>query len=71
MDEIINSRGSGKTAINHMIGLHKLYESGKISKTDYVFMKGAALVLMFGFSEEDALKQIEKELGEDIDNETV
>lgn len=65
MDEIINSRGSGKTAINHMIGLHKLYESGKISKIDYLFMRGAALVIMFGVSEDDALKQIEKELEED------
>ena len=71
MDEIVLSRGSGKTEIAHMIGSHKLYESGKISKLDYLFMRGAALVLMFGVSEEDALKQIEKELEEDIDNETV
>lgn len=71
MQEFIVSRGSGKSAIEYMVGLHKLYESGKISKMDYLSMRGAALVLMFGVSEEDALKQIEKELEENIDNEAV
>lgn len=65
MDEIGVSRGSGKSAIAYMVGLHKLYESGKISKSDYLSMRGAALVLMFGVSEEDALKQIAKEFVED------
>ena len=65
MDDIVISRGSGKSALAYMTGLHKLYKSGKISKTDYLSMRGAALVLMFGVSEEDALKQIEKELKED------
>lgn len=65
MDEIIISRGSGKSAIAYMIGLYKLYESGKISKIDYLSMKGAALTLMFGVSEEDVLNQIAKELEED------
>ena len=65
MDEIVVSRGSGKSALAYMVGLHKLYKSGKISKIDYLSMRGAALVLMFGVSEEDALKQIEKELEED------
>lgn len=65
MDGIIVSRGSGKTASAYMVGLYKLYKSGKISKIDYLYMRGAALVLMLGVSEEDALKQIEKELEED------
>lgn len=65
MEEIIVSRGSGKSALSYMTGLHNLYKSGKISKTDYLSMRGAALVIMFGVSEEDALKQIEKELKED------
>ena len=65
MDEIGVSRGSGKSTLAYMIGLHKLYESGKISKSDYLSMRGAALVLMFGVSEEDALKQIAKEFWED------
>jgi len=71
MDEIIISRGSGKSAFSYMVKLYMLYKSGKISKMDYLYMRGAALVLMFGVSEEDALKQIEKELEEDVDNETV
>lgn len=65
MAEIAISRGSGKSAIAYMVGLHKLYESGKISKIDYMSMRGAALVLMFGVPEEDALKQIEKEFEEE------
>lgn len=65
MDGIIVSRGSGKTASAYMVGLYKLYKSGKISKIDYLYMRGAALVFMCGVSEEDALKQIEKELEED------
>lgn len=65
MDDIIISRGSGKSVLSYMIGLHKLYKSGKISKIDYLSMRGAALVLMFGVSEEDALNQIRKELEED------
>ncbi len=65
MSEFVVSRGSGKTATSYMIGLSKLYNSGKISKEDYFTMRGAALVLMFGMSEEDALNQIAKELEED------
>lgn len=65
MDEIVIPRGSGKTALAYMVGLHKLYKTGKISKTDYLYMRGAALVFMFGVSEEKVLKQIEKELEED------
>lgn len=63
--EFIIPRGSGKSAISYMIGLSKLYNSGKISKEDYFAMRGAALVLMFGVPEEDVLNQIEKELEED------
>lgn len=63
--EFVAPRGSAKSATSYMIGLSKLYNSGKISKEDYFTMRGAALVLMFGMSEEDALKQIEKELEED------
>lgn len=65
MDEIVISRGSGKSAIAYMVGLHKLYESGKISKIDYLSMRGAALVLMFGVPEKEVLNQIAKELEED------
>ena len=65
MDEIIVSRGYGKSAFAYMIRLHMLYESGKISKIDYLTMKGAALVFLFGMPEEDVLKQIKKELEED------
>lgn len=65
MDEIVMSRGSGKTALAYMVGLHKLYESGKLSKTDYLFMRGAALVLMFGVPEEEVMNQITKKLEED------
>ena len=65
MDEIVISRGSGKSALAYMVGLHKLYETEKISKLDYLSMRGAALVLMFGVSEEDALNQIAKKLDED------
>lgn len=71
MNDIVIPRGSGRSAIAYMAGLHKLYESEKISKIDYLSMRGAALVLMFGVPEEDVLKQIEKELEEDNDNETV
>ena len=66
MDEIIISRGSGKSALAYMFGLHKLYKSGKISKIDYLSMRGAALVLMFRVPEEDALNQIRKELEEEV-----
>ena len=65
MSEFVVPRGSGKSAISYMIGLSKLYNSGKISKEDYFAMRGAALVLLFGVPEEDALKQIAKELEED------
>lgn len=65
MSEFVVSRGSGKSATSYMIGLSKLYNSGKISKEDYFAMRGAALVLMFGMSVEDVLKQIAKELNED------
>lgn len=65
MDGIVVSRGSGKTASAYMVGLYKLYKSGKISKSDYLFMRGAALVLMFGVPEEDVMNQITKELEED------
>lgn len=65
MDEIVISRGSGKSALNYMVRLHELYKSGAISKTDYLTMRSAALVLLFGMSEQDVLKQIKKELEED------
>lgn len=65
MDEIIISRGSGKSALAYMVGLYKLYKSGKISELDYLSMRAAALVLMFRVSEEDALNQIAKKLEED------
>lgn len=65
MDEIIVSRGSGKTVLSYMIGLYKLYKSGKISKIDYFTRRGVALVCLCGMSEEDALKQIAKEFEED------
>ena len=65
MDEIVMSRGSGKTALAYMVGLHKLYKSGKISKRDYLFMRGAALIIMFGVPEEEVMNQTTKELEED------
>ena len=65
MDEIVVSRGSGKTALAYMVGLLKLYKTGKISKRDYLYMRGAALVLMFGVPEEEVMNQITKELEED------
>ena len=65
MDEIVISRGSGKSAFAYMVRLHMLYESGKISKMDYLSMMGAALVLLLGVPEEDVLNFIRKELEED------
>ena len=65
MDEIIISRGFGKSTSAYMVRLHMLYKSGKISKIDYLSMIYVALVLMCGVSEEDALKRIAKELEED------
>jgi len=65
MDSIVISRGCGKCALNYMVRLLELYESGAISKTDYLEMIGATLFLLFGMSEQDALNQIRKELEED------
>lgn len=65
MDEMAISRGSGKSALTYLVKLRKLYKSGMINKTDYLCMRSAALFFLFGMSEEDALKQIAKELEED------
>lgn len=67
MSEFSASRGSTKTAISYMIGLKKLYNAGMISKLDYFTVRGVALVLLFGMSKEDALKQMKVDFEEDED----
>lgn len=60
MDEIIISRGSGKSAFTYLVRLHDLYKSGKISEIDYLSMFWAVLVFLFRMSEENALNLITK-----------
>lgn len=58
------TRGSTKTTMAYMTELKKLYDENKIVKEDYIFMVGAARVLLFNESEEEALKWIEQQLNE-------
>jgi len=61
---VITARWSSKSSTSYIAGLEKLYQSGKITKIDYISMKGAALVMLFGYPENEILKWMEKELSQ-------
>ena len=55
-------RGSAKSGTAYIAGVRKLYDEGKIDKEGYLYMTGAALILLFGHDEESVYKWIDEEL---------
>ena len=55
-------RGSGKSLNEYFVGLEKLYHSGDVSHKDYAIMKAAALTVLCGVPEKEAIAWMEREL---------
>ena len=64
-EHFIVNRGSTKSASTYIAGVKHLYEEGKITHEDYLYMTGAALIMLLGTPEDAVYKWIEKETEND------